>query len=74
MATKKTFGSRRRDNAHSVYFDESVMGLINELAKEYPGIHSKSRIIETLARYGLEVVSRNKAAKEEYEKRLITSV
>lgn len=73
MGSKKT-GGRKRDNALSVYFDESVMAMLNALAAEYPGIHSRSRLVETLTRYGLEMILKNKAAKDEYEKRLIHSI
>ena len=73
MLPKKT-GSRRRDNPQSVYFDEVVMAQIIELQKEYPGIRSKSRIIESLTRYGLEVVTKSKEARADYEKRLIREI
>ena len=73
MGTKK-FSTRRRDNNVSVYFDEKVREQIEELSKEYPGIKSHSRIIETLAKYGLEQIEKNKEAKLAFEKRLISDV
>jgi metal-responsive CopG/Arc/MetJ family transcriptional regulator len=68
------FGNRRRDNPISVYFSEEVRALIEDLAKEYPGIQSRSRLIETLARYGLEQIRQSKDAKKEYEKNLVSAI
>jgi hypothetical protein len=71
MSPKREFSSRRKDNPISVYFSPEVRSLIEELAKEYPGVESRSRIVETLARYGLEQIRANKQAKADYEKSLV---
>jgi hypothetical protein len=72
MSPKREFSSRRKDNPISVYFSQEVRELIEELAKEYPGIESRSRIVETLAKYGLEQVRASKQAKLDYERSLVS--
>jgi len=58
---------RRRDHGRSVYFSKEVMSQIEELAHEYPGIKSTSRIIETLAK----IVRENKETQAAFEQQLI---
>lgn len=74
MGLTAKYGHRKKDNALSVYFSAEARQALEDLAKEYPGLKSRSKIVNIFFRYGLEHVRQNKALKAEVEKRLLTDL